>query len=156
MKESERLSIKSKIWSYKWWLLIGTIFFLIYIGAFIYVFIFKIWERQYADDLRLIIILFLGGIIGEIISKSRKFFYSFIAWICIGLYQGVLFLLIYFIGFEYIMKQTLDESIIGYLYIYAVITFGLIITVFIPTNLIGGLIVFLGRHFIKEKKSDND
>ena len=150
------MSLISYIKSYRWWLVIGTIFFLIYIGAFIYVLTFNIWNHQYANDLRLIIILFFGGIIGEIISKSRNFFYSFIAWIGIGLYQGVLFFLIYFIGFDYVMKHTLDESIFGYSYIYAIITFGLIITAFIPANIIGGFIVFLGRYLRKEKSNHID
>jgi hypothetical protein len=72
------MSIKSKIWSYKWWLVIGTVFFLIYIGAFIYIITFRIWERQWATDLRLIIILFIGAIFGEIINKSKNVIRSFI------------------------------------------------------------------------------
>ena len=151
------MSLISYIKSYRWWLVIGTIFFLIYIGSFIYILTFNIWNHQYANDLRLIITLILGGVIGEIISKSKDIFYSFVAWIFIGLYQGVLFYLIYWIGFQFIVNQQLvNPSPESPLFFPLITTFGLTITYFIPANLIGGLIVFLGRYLRKEKSNHID
>jgi hypothetical protein len=151
------MSIKSKIWSYKWWLVIGTVFSLIYIGAFIYVLTFNIWEHQWANDLRLIIILFFGGILGEIINKSKDIIYSFVAWISIGIYQGILFYFVYWIVFQFIINQELVKPSPESPLLFPIITtFGLAIFSFIPANIVGGFIVFIGRHFIREKKSDND
>jgi hypothetical protein len=145
--------MKSKIWSYKWWLVIGTIFSLIYIGAFIYILTFKIWEHQYANDLRLIIILFLGGVFGEIINKSKDIIYSFISWMAIGFYQGVLFYLIYWIVFQFIINQELAKPSSESPLLFPIITTSnLTIFFFIPANIAGGLIVFIGRYFIKGKK----
>ena len=144
------MSLKSRIWSYKWWLLIGAIFYLIYIGAFIYVLTNRIWDHQYADDLRLIVIIFIGGIFGEIISKSKDIIYSFIAWIFIGLYQGILFFLVYWIGFQFIINQALAKSSPEDPIFFPIITtFGLTIFYLIPANICGGAIMFLVRYIIK-------
>jgi len=151
------MSIKSKIWSYKWRLVIGTVFFLIYIGAFIYIITFRIWERQWATDLRLIVFLFIGAIFGEIINKSKGIIHSFYAWISIGIYQGILFYLIYWIICSFIIKQSLaNQFSLGPIIFTIITTFGLTIICFIPANIAGGIIAFIVRYLIKQKKSYND
>jgi hypothetical protein len=151
------MNIKSIIWSYKWWLVIGTIFSLLYIGTFIYILTYRIWEHQFASDLRLIIILFIGAIFGEIINKSKNFFYSIIAWISIGIYQGILFYLVYWIIYSFIINQELTKPSSESPLLYPIITtFGLAIVWFIPANIGGGIIVFITKYFIKERKSDTD
>jgi hypothetical protein len=151
------MSIKSKIWSYKWCLVIGTVFFLIYISAFIFIITFRISEHQWASDLRLIIILFIGAIFGEIINKSKGVIHSFIVWISIGIYQGILFYLIYWIVFSFIIKQGLaEQSALGPIFFSIITTFGLTIYCFIPANIVGRIIAFIVRYFLIQKKSNND
>jgi hypothetical protein len=147
------LSLKSYIFkSYKWWFLTGTIFFIIYIATFVYLITYTDrsgfpWEIQYLP------IIFLGGIFGEIISKSKNIIHSFKAWIYVGLYQGILFFLVYWVGFQFIINQALTKpsSVNPFEYIFST-TFFLVIIFLIPANIAGGGIIFLGRYLLKEKK----
>ena len=135
---------------YKWWLFIATVFFIIYISLFLYFLTFRVLENVYASDLHFIIVIFIGGIFGEIVSKSQEIIYSIKSWIVVGLYQGLLFFIIYWVGFSILIDQILTKSspINPFFYMF-VTTLGLTIFYFIPSNASGGIIIFLIRRVSK-------
>ena len=136
---------------YKWWFLISTIFFIIYILLLIYFQTFGIHEHGNANDPYVMIIIFIGGVFGEIINKSKDLFYSIKAWIFVGLYQGILFFLIYWIVYSIIINKSITNSgpwsgVYANFYYMIFTTIGITTYIFLPSNLLGGLIVFSARY----------
>jgi hypothetical protein len=54
------------------------------------------------------------------------------------------------------MQSLANQSPLGPIFFTIITTFGLTIICFIPANIAGGIIAFLAKYFIIQKKSDND
>ena len=132
---------------YKWWLLIPTIFVMIYITIS-----FVTLGHVSANDFRFMIIIAIGGFLGEIINKSKGFFNSLKAWISVGIYQGILFF-IYGIG-VYIVDKSFtnygtNENVFTQVLFSSWVILGFTVFYLLPVNMIGGCIGFICYKFIR-------
>jgi hypothetical protein len=138
--------------SNRWWLLSGTIFFLIYFALFIYIQKFHVWMQYFSF---LLIILLIGGLLAELLSKSKDIAFIVFSGLTISIYQGILFYIIYYIGFQNIIYfiLTRPEAGDGPIAFPIEVTVGLTFYVFTPVNICGGLLGAVILFFIRHNKS---
>ena len=143
------LNILSK--HYFRWFLIGTIFLVLFLLSFYFLSIINSNVSYiFPYDLRLMILILFGGILGEIIEKSHDIIKSIISWFLIGLYQSLLFFIIFWVIYQIIINNMLEghHSISPSLLLANQFVWGS--TFFISFNFIGGLIIFFIKPFFKK------
>jgi len=144
---------------YCWRILIGTFFTLFFILIFHYCFVDLIAGMNLAFFEVIILvpipIFFLGGMTLEYFCRSNRYSKLVSSSIIISIYEDVLYLLLYWVGIEVIIKRAYEEVMFkhnwGLIFLFPVALFFFVL---IPGNLIGSSIVYIFRKKGKNSKDN--
>ena len=132
---------------YKWWLTIGTLISIIFIAS-------HFWQDFLLSFYLSFPLFFIVGCIAVLISKSDNVGQIFAGGVFTGIYGGFLYLLIYWVGYEIIVKKAWESPMFAYNWGLAILPpISCTIVSFIPMSIAGGLLVFVIRKIIAKKKS---
>ena len=92
---------------YKWWLTIGTLISIIFIAS-------HFWQDFLLSFYLSFPLFFIVGCIAVLISKSDNVGQIFTGGIFTGIYGGFLYLLIYWVGYEIIVKKAWESPMFAH------------------------------------------
>ncbi len=127
---------------YKWWLIIGTLISIIFIAS-------HFWQDFLLSFYLSFPLFFIVGCIAVLISRSDNVGQIFVGGFFTGIYAGFLYVLIYWVGYEIIVKEAWKETMFAFnwgLAIFPPMLYSIIS--FIPMCIAGGLLVFAIKKII--------
>ena len=141
------MKIELRIRQYIWWYLIGTLFIIIYSISY---YNFNML-RPY--DWRLILLFFVGSLIAGLIIKYEEDEIPIIPEIIIGVYEGFIFFISYWIILGVIIEQILTKpASISPIALMISSTAFVTLIIFIPINILNGFISRVFRAYLNSRK----
>ena len=139
----------------KWWIFIGAITSIIF-SVITYFF----WEKSQQQGmwvgsliLQSLLLFLVSGIVAELMSKSEKAIRVGVSAIFTAIYEFIIYLLIFWIGFLIVVQRTWEDVMFAYnagFTVFYPLLF--MIVAFIPMNLVGGFLVFGIRKLVTQRK----